>query len=112
MSGWSKGACPADDWGSGSVGDETEGASAATGWRKRSWAEAGDAEPMASPPAVTTAATTSEVINSFLLFKIRALESSHVNLIVSPSKMALTLVRLLCDPPVNGRVAVTNEYNF
>src|ERR1700751_1904673 len=97
MSGWSKGACPADDWGSGSEGDETEGASAATGCRKRSWAEAGDAEPMASPPAVTTAATRSEVFNSFLLFKIRALESSHVNLIVSPSKMARTAMRLRCD---------------
>ena len=36
-------------------------------------------------------AATGEVINSFLLFKVRAFESSHVNLIVSPSKMALTV---------------------
>jgi hypothetical protein len=53
---------------------------------------------MAIPTAVTTAAAMSEVINSFLLFKIRAFECSHVNLIVSPSKMALTLMRLRCDP--------------
>jgi hypothetical protein len=81
-SGWSKGACPATRWGVG----------------ERSWAEAGVAEPMANPAAVTTAAVISEVINSFLLFKIRAFESGHVNLIVSPSKMALTLMRQRCDP--------------
>jgi hypothetical protein len=39
------------------------------------------------------------VINSFPLFKIRAFESGHVNLIVSPSKMTLTLMRLRFDPP-------------
>jgi hypothetical protein len=53
---------------------------------------------MANPTTVTTAAAISEVLNSFLLFKIRAFESGHVNLIVSPSKMALTLMRLRCDP--------------
>jgi hypothetical protein len=45
---------------------------------------------MANPAAVTTAAATSEGTNSFLPFKIQAFESSHLNLIVSPSKMALT----------------------
>jgi len=44
-----------------------------------------------NPAAVTTAAATSEVTNSFLLFKIMAFESSHLNLIVSPSEMTLTL---------------------
>jgi hypothetical protein len=63
-------------------------ASAVLGRRERSWAEAREAEPMANPVAVTTAAATSEVTNSFPLFKI---ESSHLNLIVSPSKMPLTL---------------------
>src|ERR1700751_1210675 len=66
-------------------------ASAVLGRRERSWAEARGAEPMANPAAVTTAAATSEVTNSFLLFKISAFESSHLNLIASPSKMALTL---------------------
>src|ERR1700739_3009631 len=61
-------------------------ASAALGRRARSSAEAREAEPMANPAAVTTAAATSEVTNSFLVFKIRAFESSHLNLIVSPSK--------------------------
>jgi|SRR5579863_6948371 len=36
-------------------------------------------------------AARGEVMNSLLLFKIRAFKSSHVNLIVSPSKMALTV---------------------
>jgi hypothetical protein len=49
---------------------------------------------MANPTTVTAAAVISEVINSFLLFKIKAFKSGHVNLIVSPSKMALTLLRL------------------
>src|ERR1700756_4537735 len=66
-------------------------ASAALGRRERSWAEAREAEPMANPATVTTAAAASEVTNSFLLFKIRALESSHLNLIVSPSKLTLAL---------------------
>src|ERR1700733_8614576 len=61
-------------------------ASAALGCRESSWAEAREAEPMANPAAVITAAATSEVTNSFLLFKIRAFESRHLNLIVSPSK--------------------------
>jgi hypothetical protein len=72
-------------------------ASAVLGRLERSWAEARDAEPMAKPAAVTTAAATREAINSFLLFKIGAFESSHVNLIVSPSKMALMLMLLRCD---------------
>jgi hypothetical protein len=56
------------------------------------------------------AAATNEVINSSPLFKIRAFESGHVNLIVSPSEMALTLMRQRCDPSVKRRaVAVTNE---
>src|SRR5258707_1958582 len=50
-----------------------------------------------------SAAATSEVINSFLLFKIRAFESSHANLIVSPSKIALTLMHLRSD------ISVTQE---
>src|ERR1700758_1991142 len=62
-------------------------ASAVLGCRERPWAEAREAEPMANPAA----AATNEVTNSFLLFKIRAFESSHLNLIVSPSKLALTL---------------------
>src|ERR1700756_4109770 len=66
-------------------------ASAALGRRERSWAEAREAEPMANPAAVATAAAKREVTNSLLLFKIRAFESSHLNLIISPSKMALTL---------------------
>src|SRR6201996_2195630 len=66
-------------------------ASAALGCRERSWAEAREAEPMANPAAVNTAAATSEVTNSFLLLKIGAFESSHLNLIVSPSKIGLTL---------------------
>jgi hypothetical protein len=66
-------------------------ASAALGRGERSWAEAGEAEPMANPAAVNTAAATSEVTNPFLLLKIRAFESRHLNLIVSPSKMAVTL---------------------
>jgi hypothetical protein len=49
------------------------------------------------------AAATSEVINSLLLFKIGDFESSHVNLIVSPSKIALTLMRLRPD------ISVTQE---
>jgi hypothetical protein len=53
---------------------------------------------MANPTAATTAAATNEVINFFPLLKIRAFESGHVNLIVSPSKMAPTLMRLRCDP--------------
>jgi hypothetical protein len=57
---------------------------AVLGRRERSWAEARDAEPMANPAAATTAAATNEVTSSFLLFKIKAFESSHVNLIVSP----------------------------
>src|ERR1700740_1758819 len=56
-------------------------ASAALGPRERAWAEAREAEPMANPAAVATAAATSEVTNPFLLFKIRAFESSHWNLI-------------------------------
>src|ERR1700757_1405358 len=46
------------------------------------------------------AAATSEVINSLLLFGIGAFESSHVNLIVSTSKIALTWMRLRCDMSV------------
>jgi hypothetical protein len=49
-----------------------------------SCAEAGDPDPMANPAVVITAAATREVINCFLLCKIRAFESSHLNLIVSP----------------------------
>jgi hypothetical protein len=41
------------------------------------------------------------VINTFLLFKIRAFEFGHANLIFSPSKMALTLMRPRCDPSRN-----------
>src|ERR1700756_3129481 len=48
-------------------------------------------------------AATSEVINSSLLFKIGDFESSHVNLIVSTSKIALTLMHLRCD------ISVTQE---
>jgi hypothetical protein len=55
-------------------------------------------------------AATGEVINSFLLFKIRILEPSPVNLIVSPSKMSLTMMRLRCDSSVTQRaVAVTDK---
>src|ERR1700741_3058168 len=50
-------------------------------------------------------AATSEVLNSFLLLKIWAFESRHVNLIVSPSKMALTLMCLRCDSFLNRRPA-------
>lgn len=45
------------------------------------------------------AVATSEVINSFLLFKITDFESSHLNIIVSPSKMKLTLMHLRWDIP-------------
>ena len=48
-------------------------------------------------------AATSEVINSLLRFKIGDFESSHVNLSVPPSKMALTLMRQRCD------ISVTQE---
>src|ERR1700688_2700618 len=79
-------------------------ASAALGRRERSWAEAREAEPMANPAAVTTAAATSEVTNSFLLFKIRAFESRHLNLIVSPSKNGADVndgSETLCDVDSN-----------
>src|ERR1700756_3952295 len=60
---------------------------------------------MANPAAVTTAAATSEVINSFLLFKIRAFESIHLNLIVYPSKMMC----LRCDSFLNRRPAPSSS---
>src|SRR5260370_40608822 len=53
------------------------------------------------------AAATSEVINSLLLFKIGDFESSHVNLIVSPSKIALTLMRLRPDISVTQKKSRT-----
>jgi hypothetical protein len=64
-------------------------ASAALGRRESSWADARDAEPMANPTAVTAAAATSEVIEAFLILKIRAFETNHVNLMVSPLVGAL-----------------------
>jgi hypothetical protein len=76
------------------------GASAAA-CREMSCAEAGDAGPMANPAAVITAAESSEVINSFLLFEIRAFESSYLNLMLSPYKMMC----LRCDSLLNRRPA-------
>src|ERR1700740_3770413 len=80
-------------------------AASAAGCRERSWAEARDTEPMASPAAATTAAATNEVTNSLLLFKIRAFESIHLNLIVYPSKMMC----LRCDSFLNHRPAPSSS---
>jgi hypothetical protein len=70
---------------------------------------------MANPAAVTTAAATSEVTNSFLVFKIRAFESSHLNLIVSPSNNGADVndgSETLCDADSNllGRPSDTARH--